>query len=94
MPRDCVSGALLLARRLLRGTQGELAALLRAVKGALPVPMRAAVATVLPGVPRQRCQVHALREAAKPLFAAERPATVRPSARARAGATASPSARR
>src|SRR4051794_32347702 len=58
--RDCLSGESLLARSLLRGTQGALAALLREVKAALPVPIRGvisdgqqpirtAVALVLPG---------------------------------------------
>ncbi len=86
--RDCLSGEILLARSLLSGTQGDLAALLREVKEALPVPIRGvvsdgqqpirtAVATVLPGVPHQLCQFHYRREAAKPIFEAERHAKVR-----------------
>jgi hypothetical protein len=86
--RDCVSGEILLARSLLSGTQGDLAALLREVKEALPVPIggvisdgqqpiRTAVALVLPGVPHQLCQFHYLREAAKPIFEADRHAKVR-----------------
>ena len=81
--RDCLSGEILLARSLLSGTQGDLAALLREVKAALPVPIRgvvsdgqppirSAVALVLPGVPHQLCQFHYLREAAKPIFEADR----------------------
>jgi hypothetical protein len=86
--RDCLSGEILLARSLLSGTQGDLAALLREVKAALPVPIRgvisdgqqpirAAVALVLPGVPHQLCQFHYLREAAKPIFEADRHAKTR-----------------
>ena len=86
--RDCVSGEILLARSLLSGTQGDLAALLREVKEALPVPIagvisdgqqpiRTAVALVLPDVPHQLCQFHYLREAAKPIFEADRHAKVR-----------------
>ncbi len=86
--RDCLSGEILLARSLLSGTQGDLAALLREVKAALPVPIcgvisdgqqpiRTAVALVLPGVPHQLCQFHYLREAAKPIFEADRHAKTR-----------------
>ncbi len=89
--RDCLSGEILLARSLLSGTQGDLAALLREVKTtlealAVPIrgvisdgqqPIRTAVALVLPGVPHQLCQFHYLREAAKPVFAADRHAKVR-----------------
>jgi hypothetical protein len=81
--RDCLSGEVLLARSLLSGTADDLAALLREVTAALPVPIagvvsdgqhpiRAAVARVLPGVPHQLCQFHYLREAAKPIFEADR----------------------
>ncbi len=70
--RDCLSGEVLLARSLLSATQGDLVALLREVKQALPVPVRGiisdgqetirtAVAAVLPGVPHQLCQFHYLR---------------------------------
>lgn len=86
--RDCLSGESLLARSLLSGAQGDLAALLREVKAALPVPIggvisdgqqpiRAAVALELPGVPHQLCQFHYLREAAKPIFEADRHAKTR-----------------
>jgi hypothetical protein len=81
--RDCLSGEVLLARSLLRGTEDDLAGLLAEVTAALPVPVagvvsdgqhpiRAAVARMLPGVPHQLCQFHYLREAAKPIFEADR----------------------
>lgn len=81
--RDCLSGEVLLARALLSATESDLAALLREVKQALPVPIgavlsdgqqsiRKAVASALPGVPHQLCQFHYLREAATPLFEADR----------------------
>ena len=81
--RDCLSGEVLLARSLLSATQGDLLAVLREVKQTLPVPVsgvisdgqetiRTAVAAVFPGVPHQLCQFHYLREAAKPVFEADR----------------------
>jgi hypothetical protein len=81
--RDCLSGEVLLARSLLSGTGDDLAALLREAVTPLPVPVagvisdgqhsiRDAVAAVLPGVPHQLCQFHYLREAARPLFEADR----------------------
>jgi len=81
--RECLSGEVLLARSLLSATQGDLVALLREVKAALPVPVRgvisdgqssiqAAVQAVFPDVPHQLCQFHYLREAAKPIFEADR----------------------
>jgi len=81
--RDCLSGEVLLARSLLSGTGDDLAALLREALATLPVPVagvisdgqhsiRDAVAAVLPGVPHQLCQFHDLREAARPLFEADR----------------------
>jgi hypothetical protein len=81
--RECLSGEVLLARSLLSGTTEDLAALLAAVVTALPVPVagvvsdgqppiRRAVAQVLPGVPHQLCHFHYLREAAKPIFEADR----------------------
>ncbi len=81
--RDCLSGEVLLARSLLSATQGDLVALLREVKQTLPVPVsgvisdgqetiRTAVAAVFPAVPHQLCQFHYLREAAKPVFEADR----------------------
>jgi hypothetical protein len=67
--RDCLSGEVLLARCLLSATQEDLAALLREVHAALPVPIvgvvsdgqhsiRKAVAQALPGVPHQLCHFH------------------------------------
>src|SRR5437763_287854 len=81
--RRCRSGEVRLARSLLSATQGDLAALLAEVRDALPVPItgvvsdgqapiQAAVRAVVPGVPHQLCQFHYLREAAKPLFEADR----------------------
>ena len=59
------------------------AALVAEVRAALPVPItgavsdgqetiRQAVAQALPGVPHQLCQFHYLREAAKPIYEADR----------------------
>src|SRR5215472_3282165 len=81
--RDCLSGEILLARSLLSARQEDLAALLTEVKNALPVPItaavsdgqtsiRKAVAQALPGVPHQLCHFHYLREAAKPIYEADR----------------------
>src|SRR3954454_9472915 len=81
--RDCLSGEVLLARSLLSATQEPLATLLREVQQALPVPIRAvlsdgqhsirrAVRAALPGVPHQLCPFHYLREAAKPIYEADR----------------------
>ena len=84
--RDCLSGEILLARSLLSGREAELAALLREVQVALaavPVAVagvvsdgqhsiRNAVASALPGVPHQLCHFHYLREAALPVYEADR----------------------
>jgi hypothetical protein len=81
--RDCLSGEVLLARSLLSGTAGDLVALLREVARSLGVPVagvvsdgqtsiRRAVEQALPGVPHQLCQFHFLREAARPIFEADR----------------------
>jgi len=81
--RDCLSGEVLLARSLLSGRQQDLAELIRQVHDNLPVPIsgvisdgqhpiRKAVAKVLPGVPHQLCQFHYLREAARPVYEADR----------------------
>jgi hypothetical protein len=81
--RDCISGEVLLARSLLSGTAGDLAPLLREVASAVGVPvagvvsdgqtsLRRAVEQALPGVPHQLCQFHFLREAALPIFEADR----------------------
>jgi hypothetical protein len=83
--RDCLSGEVLLARSLLSGTAADLAPLLREVADAAGVPVagvvsdgqtsiRRAVERALPGVPHQLC--HFLREAALPVFEADRHAKV------------------
>ncbi len=81
--RDCISGEVLLARSLLSATEKDLAPLIRKVKRAVRVTImgvisdgqhsiRKAVASALPGVPHQLCQFHYLREAARPIFEADR----------------------
>jgi hypothetical protein len=81
--RDCLSGEVLLARSLLSGTSEDLAVLVTEVRDALPVPItgvisdgqhpiREAVRRVLPQAAHQLCQFHYLREAAKPIFEADR----------------------
>ncbi len=81
--RDCLSGEVLLARSLLSATEADLVVLLQEVKHNLPVPIdgvisdgqqsiRNAVQTALPDVPHQLCQFHYLREAAKPIYEADR----------------------
>jgi hypothetical protein len=81
--RDCVTGEPLLARSLLSATEADLAALLREVQEALPVPIlgvvsdgqqsiRRAVAAALPGISHQLCHFHYLREAARPIYEADR----------------------
>ena len=81
--RDCLSGEILLAKSLLSACQEDLAGLLSAVKSACPVPVagvvsdgqrsiRKAVGQVFPGVPYQLCQFHYLREAARPIYEADR----------------------
>jgi hypothetical protein len=73
----------LLAKSLLSATTKDLAGLLAEVRDALPVPItgalsdgqetiRKAVAQELPGVPHQLCHFHYLREAAKPIYEADR----------------------
>src|SRR5215213_2210700 len=76
-----------LARSLLSGTAADLAPLLREVVEAVGVPVagvisdgqtsiRRAVEQALPGVPHQLCEFHFLREAAHPIFEADRHAKV------------------
>jgi hypothetical protein len=85
--RDVLSGEVLLARSLLSSSQDDLAKLLREVKDALRVPIagvvsdgqtsiRKAVALALDGVPHQLCHFHYLREAALPVYEADRHAKV------------------
>jgi hypothetical protein len=81
--RDCLSGEVLLAKSLLSSRQQDLATLLAQVRDAVGVPVaaavsdgqhsvRKAVAEALPGVPHQLCHFHWLREAALPVFEADR----------------------
>ena len=81
--RDCLSGEILLAKSLLSSTAKDLAGLITQVKKALPVPitgavsdgqesLRNAVVMALEGVPHQLCHFHYLREAAKPIYEADR----------------------
>ena len=81
--RDCLSGEVLLAKSLLSATGADLAVLLGAVASVLPVPIvavvsdgqrsiRRAVERALPGVPHQLCHFHYLREAALPVYEADR----------------------
>src|SRR3954464_10918808 len=81
--RDCLSGEILLARSLLSSTARDLAGLITEVQQALPVPItgvvsdgqdpiRKAVQKALKGVPHQLCHFHYLREAAKPIYEADR----------------------
>jgi hypothetical protein len=85
--RDVLSGEILLAKSLLSARQKELSELLRQVRDACGVPVagvvsdgphsiRNAVAAVFPGVPHQLCQFHYLREAARPIYEADRHAKV------------------
>lgn len=81
--RDCLSGEVLLAKSLLSATSEDLSALLHEVAAALQVPIaavvsdgqrsiRLAVAKAFPGVPHQLCHFHYLREAALPIYEADR----------------------
>jgi hypothetical protein len=81
--RDCISGEVLLAKSLLSARNEDLAALLAQVRDAVGVPIegvisdgqhsiRKAVGQALPGVPYQLCQFHYLREAARPIYEADR----------------------
>jgi Transposase, Mutator family len=83
--RDCLSGEVLLAQSLLSATQDDLVALLQQVKQALTVPIlavvsdgqhsiRNAVQHALPNTPHQLCHFHYLREAARPIYEADRQA--------------------
>ena len=80
--REVLSGRVLGAANLQQATAPVLERLLRPVQEAeLPIlgvisdaqeSLRLAVAAVFPGVPHQLCQYHALREAAEPLWEADR----------------------
>ena len=80
-----VSGEIVLARPLLSSTTKDLAKLLKEVQTGLPEeveiagvisdgqqPIRKAVKQVLPEVRHQLCQFHYLREAAQPIYEADR----------------------
>jgi MULE transposase-like protein len=83
--RDCCSGEVLVARSLLGATENDLVPLLveaATVCQQLNIPIagvitdgqrsiRNAVASALPGIPHQLCHFHYLREAAKPIAAAD-----------------------
>src|SRR6266496_6112118 len=81
--RDCLSNEVLLVRSLLSATEADLATVLEEVRDALEVPIaaivsdgqhsiRKAVARVFPDLPHQLCHFHYLREAAMPVFEADR----------------------
>jgi hypothetical protein len=80
--REVFSGAVVGAANLQQATAAHLARLLRPIAATgLPVlgvvsdaqeSIRLAVAAVFPRVPHQLCQYHALREAAEPLWEADR----------------------
>ena len=81
--RDVLSGTILCARSLLSSSRAELQKLIEEVVRALPVQVAAvvsdgqrsvrdAVAAALPDVPHQLCQFHYLREAARPMWEADR----------------------
>lgn len=79
----CSSSEIVLARALLSSSQEDLAALLTEAKEVVTVPVsgiisdgqqaiRKAVSSVFPTVPHQLCHFHYLREAAKPIYEADR----------------------
>jgi hypothetical protein len=81
--REVLSGEIVLARSLLSSTQEDLARLLTEAKEMLPLPIsglvsdgqlsiRHAVASVFGDMPHQLCHFHYLREAAKPIYEADR----------------------
>ena len=81
--RECLSGEVLCARALLSSAQADLSKLLEEVKQRLPVPviavvsdgqqsLRKAIASTFPDVPHGLCHFHYLREAARPIYEADR----------------------
>lgn len=81
--RDCISGAVLLARPMLSAAQTDLACLLEEVKAMLPVPvtgvvsdgqqsLRKAIGQVFSNIPHSLCHFHYLREAGRLIYAADR----------------------
>lgn len=83
--REVISGEILVARALLSSSQEEIAVLLKEAKEMLPEQVqisgivsagqrsiRLAVTTVFPDIAHQLCHFHYLREAAKPIYEADR----------------------
>ena len=81
--RDCISGEVLCAPAMLSSTADDLSKLLEEVKQGLPVAVvgivsdgqrsvRNAIAQTFPDVPHGLCQFHYLREAARPIYEADR----------------------
>jgi len=81
--RDCLSGEVLLARSLLSACEAGLASLICEVQQVVDVPicgvisdgqrsLRNAVQIVLPDIPHQLCHFHYLKEAAKPIYEADK----------------------
>ncbi len=84
--REVISGEILVARALLSSSQEDLAVLLREAKEMLPAEVavsgiisdgqlsirKAVVLQSLPHLPHQLCHFHYLREAAKPIYEADR----------------------
>lgn len=81
--RDCLSGEILAAKAMLSARRKDLIGWLSEVKKACPVAIagivsdgqhtiRQAVGAVFPDVPYQLCQFHYLREAARPIYEADR----------------------
>lgn len=81
--RDCVSQEILLAKTILSSNSAELKQILIEVAEQLPVPIkgivsdgqqsiRKAVREAFPEIPHGLCHFHYLREAAKPIYEADR----------------------
>ena len=81
--RDCVSQEILLAKTILSSRAEELKQILKEVASLLPVPIkgivsdgqqsiRKAVREAFPDIPHGLCHFHYLREAAKPIYEADR----------------------
>jgi hypothetical protein len=82
--REVLSGEILVSKALLSSTQEDLALLLAEAKQLLlpipvtgvvsdgPLSIRRAVEIAFPAIPHQLCHFHYLREAAKPLYEADR----------------------
>ncbi len=81
--RDCLSGEVILARSLLSACEADLVNLLHEAQQAIEVPIRGvvsdgqrsirkAIQAVWPDIPHQLCHFHYLREAAKPVYEADK----------------------